>query len=261
MKDYRSQQTGESFPAEDFNLGLSDLANFVEQKLGALNPNDPNQVLQALDATYVQLANLAAKTSGASGSSLVGHFDAYTEGGQQKTVKQKLDELAQVSDIKNQYNIVNLIYPIGFIVQTDGSSIEPPSPGGIRWEEQIQAEGHFIMGANSTTALPVNAGVAAGTLQTTDPMTLANMIAHNHKLKPTGAYQFLTETGGGNKNYQQNAIENIYTVDSIFETEDEGQNNPAGIGLTNIKRYGVVLWRRISDDPNWLNGVQISGKK
>lgn len=261
MKDYRNQQTGGSFTAEDFNLGLSDLANFVEQKLGALNPNDPNQVLQALDATYVQLTNLAAKTSGASGSSLVGHFDAYTDGSQQKTVKQKLDELAQVSDIKNQYNIVNLIYPIGFIVQTAGSSIEPPSPGGIRWEEQTQAEGHFVIGANSTTALPVDAGEAAGTLHTTDPMTLSNMIAHTHKFKQTGGYQFLNETTGGNKNYQQNAVENIYTSETKETTEEEGATSPQGLGLTNVRRYGVVLWKRISDDPNWLNGVQISGKK
>lgn len=137
--------------------------------------------------------------------------------------------------------IIDLVYPIGSVFLDGNGSLIPPGQGldGIKWIEETNARGHLLIGASSDGAWIVAPGKTAGTLQTTDGHAITRNELPNYQLPTAGnmyawAFGKHGSTGGG-----------PFDVAPI-RIMLGGNNQPHTHGLTNIERYGVKVWKRVS---------------
>lgn len=252
MKDLRGQQTGGTYTASNFNHS-DDLFNAVESMGQTLDENNPNQVFQGTESTYVRKDNLAGHTND-KGANLVGFFDP-AEAPNNTTVNDILLKILTMASETFNVNYMEKAHPVGSFFFVDNATVTPPFYGeyDINWALQNNADGCFLMGASTTGELPVSGGQQAGNSQKTDPMTIANLIAHPHKYFPSASLVGL-KSGGGPDAFAQNGGQ---TPHALPQTEEAGSASPAGIGLSNIKRYGVYVWLRM---PPAQNQVSINKK-
>lgn len=152
---------------------------------------------------------------------------------------QKLDTAPLSTAVEKA--IIDLVYPVGSVFLDGNGSLVPPGQGldGIKWVEEVDARGHLLVGASQDGAWVVTPGEAAGTLQTTDGHAITRDELPNYQLPlavPT--YAWISgghgSTGGG-------------PFDAApIRVMLGGNNQPHTHGLTNIERYGVKVWKRVS---------------
>ena len=169
-----------------------------------------------------------------------------------------LQQLSQDPDFTKL--VVDRTYSVGSVFLDGNGSLTPPGQGveGIKWVEEITAQGHLLVGAAQDGAWTVAAGEAAGTLQTTDPhkLTIAEIPAHSHF---TVASANATTPEGSPINSPVQSIAyythwkgNWVNIGGVEKAPTLGKTSAAGgdgvhtHGLANLERYGVKIWKRVS---------------
>ena len=148
--------------------------------------------------------------------------------------------------------VIDLVYPVGSVFLDGNGSLTPPGQGvdGIKWVEQTDAEGHLLVGSSQDGDWVVGAGLAAGTLQSTDPhqLSIAEMPKHNHvsgTSKDSNTLAAYGVVGIGRK-----GVANQQTGMSVYDahayTSFSGGDKPHSHTLKQLQRYGVKVWKRLS---------------
>ena len=234
MKDLTGQQTGGELTAQSFNTGVaSELKNLINYAGITLDEAQQQQLIAALNTKWsdINCVNTVVNSNSKVSDNKCSNTD-FVYGTTNDTL---------VSFI------INMTYPIGSIFLSGLAGLYPPGHAqsatpiaGIAWEPPEASQGHMLVGAKDTDDWAVNVGDINGDRQVTNPMNPSNLVEHTHDMLPSGGdfYGFSTPgtigfaaTGGGNEA-------------AISSTQSAGSSSPVGIGLTGLKRYGVLIWKR-----------------
>ena len=195
-----------------------------------------------IDGDSTLRSELANETAGSDGASLVG-YNQTGAASPQTTVNAVLDGIFDGSDPLLVKAIVDISHPIGIVILDTSGVLTPPGQGiaGIVWSEETSANGRILMGHSASGDWAVEVGSASGSITVTDPMTLSNLIEHNHEIGPLSpTVGLLDETGGTGISFNSGTSGKI----SVNSVQNTGSSSPSGISLTGLKRFGVKLWKR-----------------
>ena len=237
MKDLTGQVTGGELTAQSFNTGIAqELKNLVQTYAGiTMREDQQQQLVAALNAKWSDIN--CANTVVNSNSKVSDEHCANTD-----------FELGTTSSTLTKY-IIDVSYPIGSIFVSGQAGLFPPGHSesqlpisGVTWEDSGNRLGHLLVIAQETGDWAVSAGQVAGDRQVTNPMGLNNLISHTHNYFPDGSVGKMLKLGGTqNEGYSSDpeAVDEQHSA-----TQPTGQANPDGIGLSNLQRYGVLIWKR-----------------
>ena len=147
----------------------------------------------------------------------------------------------------SEYQIINSIYRVGDLWMQNSPTSTPPGQGipitgtndVITWTEVTNAQGAILIGAGVAGSWAGAVGSVGGNAdatigQSTDPMTLANLIPHRHVAGAQGA-----AVSSGEEVTTPSGATSVYTGFTPPESQ-----TPIGIPLSNLRRYLVGVWQR-----------------
>ncbi len=137
--------------------------------------------------------------------------------------------------------VIDLTYPVGSLYLSANSKTLPPGQGWklhngqvIKWVYDSNVAGSILMAASGTGDLAVQPGVVQGSSQSTDghALTIKEMPSHTHQY-------YNPHSNGGNWSGNSSGFQ-------LGETSATGGNLAHSHKLSNLKRYGVIVWQRVS---------------
>ena len=239
MRDNTGKVTGDSLPALHWDQGAcAELKNLIlESGIQNLDPEDLTQVLQALNILFSKrdCSNTVINSQSKVSDNHCGNTIFGVGSTNPSFWQTQADNAWPIESIYYSATSSNINWKLPY------TNI----PGvNITWELQ-DTEGRLIVGASATGHWQVNGGESAGNSQTADPMGIENLLRHEHFLrhdeKPVAMYS------GDGTTANTLPIQGFPGAlpESTYKTsQPTGQDNPTGIGLTDLKRYGVFVWKR-----------------